>query len=362
VSVVAVRAPSGWLGPGRVVDDPVVVFAGNRIEFAGTESRVRGVLADDHGRARSLFGETPVPDADEEIVVDGFLMPGVVDRHVHVGLSSAQAIVRGGVTAARDLAWPADVIFSLADASAVPSFDGPLIRAAGPMLTVSGGYPTQAGWAPPGTGVDVRGADHAQRVARDLLARGAAVLKVALNADAGPTLSDEELVAICDVAHASGTIVTAHAQGKGQVARALGAGVDELAHCPWTEHLPDDVVAAMARRMRIVSTLDIHSHGRDTPELQIATENLRRFVDAGGRVTYGTDLGNGPIPPGIHVGEAFHLYRGGLTGEALLEAMTFRPLAAGEPADLVALGGNPLENLGALGDVQLVVRAGRRFV
>ena len=50
--------------------------------------------------------------------------------------------------------------------------------------------------------------------------------------------------------------------------------------------------------MRIVSTLDILSFGRDTAELRVALDNLRRFHDAGGEVVYGTDLGNGPIPSG----------------------------------------------------------------
>ena len=146
----------------------------------------------------------------------------------------------------------------------------------------------------------------------------------------------------------------------GQAARALAAGVDEFAHCPWSERLPDEVIQRAATRMRIVSTLDIHSYGRDTPQLRVALDNLRRFVLAGGRVAYGTDLGNGPIPPGISQGEAAHLVAAGLDPEAILEAMTFRPLAAGEPADLIALPGNPLEDLGALRSVQLVVRRGRR--
>ena len=49
--------------------------------------------------------------------------------------------------------------------------------------------------------------------------------------------------------------------------------------------------------MRIVSTLDIHGWGSDTPEIRTALDNLSRFHAAGGRVVYGTDLGNGPIPP-----------------------------------------------------------------
>jgi imidazolonepropionase-like amidohydrolase len=302
-----------------------------------------------------------IPEAHEEIRVDGFVMPGVVDRHVHIGLSDPGAVVANGCTAVRDLAWPAEDIFPLVEASESPSFHGPLIRGTGPMVTVPGGYPSRSGWAPPGTGVEVRGPEQAAEAVRLLVERGAAVIKVALNADAGPTLSDEELLATCDAAHAAGTITTAHVQGKGEAARALGAGVDEFAHCPWSERLPDDLIRAMARRMRVVSTLDIHSYGRDTPDLRTALDNLRRFVAAGGRVAYGTDLGNGPIPPGIHAREAALLARAGLGAEQVLEAMIFRPLAPGEPGDLVALGGNPLDDLGALEQPVLVIRGGRRF-
>ena len=329
----------GWLGPGRLVDDPVVAIQGTSIELAGVAE-----VADD----------VPV------IETDGFLMPGVVDRHVHVAMSDPASILLGGVTAVRDLGWPPQEIFSLADASESSGFEGPLIRAVGPMLTCRGGYPARAAWAPRDTALEVAGAEEAANSVRETLERsGVSVVKVALNSEAGPTLTDEELVAICDTAHQMDAIVTAHVQGRGQVERALGAGVDELAHAPWTERLAEDVIEQMAGRMRIVSTLDIHSYGRDTPELRLATENLNRFLAAGGRVAYGTDLGNGPIPPGIHAGEAWHLYRSGLRPEGVLEAMTFRPLASEEPADLIALGGNPLEDLGAFMDVRLVVRAGR---
>ena len=327
------------------MEDAAVLIEGGRIVFAGDASQAPAV---------------PVPE--EELHVDGFLMPGVVDRHVHIGLSDHVAVVTGGVTAVRDLGWPSDVIFSLVEASESPSFHGPLIRASGPIITCRGGYPTRAGWGPKGTGVEVDGPEEAASVARDLLARGAAVLKVALNSDEGPTLSDQELLAVCAVAHEAETIVTAHVQGVGQAARALGGGVDEFAHCPWSERLPDDLIQSLARGTRIVSTLDILSRGRDTPELRTATDNLARFLEAGGRIAYGTDLGNGPIPPGIHVGEAWHLLRAGLTHERILEAMTFRPVAEGEPADLVGLAGDPLRSLDALGHVVMVMRGGRRFV
>jgi imidazolonepropionase-like amidohydrolase len=180
---------------------------------------------------------------------------------------------------------------------------------------------------------------------------------VSLNADAGPTLSDAELVAICEYAHARDLSVTAHVQGQGQTERALGAGVDELAHCPWTERLSDDLVAGLARRTGIVSTLDIHSHSRS--ELETAIDNLQRFVEVGGRVRYGTDLGNGPIPPGIDPAEVEHLASAGLTTDAILRAMTLAPLRPGAEGDVVGLRGNPFEDLGAFRRVELVVSRGR---
>jgi imidazolonepropionase-like amidohydrolase len=342
------------------VEDALVIIDGGRVAFAGPKSDTGVVFSPEpeqpDGGDLDLRGVEP----DEEIAVDGFLMPGVVDRHVHIELADPAAVLAGGVTAVRDLGWPPGSVLPLAGASESPSFNGPLIRAVGPMITCTGGYPTQAGWAPAGTGLVVHGPEEAARATGEVLAAsGTPLVKVALNAEAGPTLSDEELVAVCDAAHEREAIVTAHVQGRGQAERALGAGVDEFAHCPWAERLGDAAIEAMAKGMRIVSTLDIHSYGQDTPDLRTATENLNRFVLAGGRVAYGTDLGNGPIPAGIHVTEAWHLNRAGIQTEQVLKALTFRPIAPGEPADLIALASNPLESLDALSTVLLVIRAGR---
>ena len=333
-----VRGLGAWVGAGRVVEAAAVVVEGSRVTYAGPAWQA--------------------PEADEEVQGDWFLIPGVVDHHVHLGLSDPRAVLHGGVTAVRDLAWPPEDIFPLADISQATDFDGPLIVAAGPMITVPGGYPTRAGWAPPGTALEVSGPDLAAKAVGRLAGQDPAVIKVALNAEAGPTLSDVELVAVCETAHARRLPVSAHVQGPGQTERALGAGVDELAHCPWTERLSDDLVSALARGMTVVSTLDIHSYGRRTPELEMAIDNLRRFAAAGGRVRYGTDLGNGPIPPGIHAGEVRLLHEAGLSTEAILRAMTPSPLVDGAGADVVGLGGDPFEDPEAFDRVRLVIRRG----
>jgi imidazolonepropionase-like amidohydrolase len=299
------------------------------------------------------------PEADDELEVDGFLMPAAADRHVHIGLADPGAVLLGGVTAVRDLAWPPDVIFPLADASELPAFNGPLIRAAGPMLTAPGGYPTTDRWAPPGTGLEIRGADEAAKAVGALADRGAAAIKVSLNAEAGPTPTDPELAAIVQAAHERDLPVTAHVQGKGQAERAVGAGVNEFAHCPWSERLSEALLEAAARAMRIVSTLDIWSYGKVTAELRTAADNMARFRAAGGRVVYGTDLGNGPIPPGIDVREVLLLHETvGMTPDEVMDALVAGPLEPGAPADLIAVARNPLEDLTALGNLKLVVRTG----
>jgi imidazolonepropionase-like amidohydrolase len=338
------RAPRAWLGAGTVVDDAAVLVDGGVVSFAG----------------RRLHAPRAGDEADEELRVDGFLMPAVADRHVHIRLSDAAAVLFGGVAAVRDLAWVPDEIFALAEASELPSFNGPLVRAAGPMLTGLGGYPTRASWAPALAARELHGPEDAANAVRLLAGRGATAIKVSLNADDGPTVTDVELVAVVDAAHELGIPVTAHAQGSGQVERGLGAGIDELAHCPWTDRLGEDVIDALAARVRIVSTLDIWSFGEVTEELRIAADNLTRFRNAGGTVVYGTDLGNGAVPPGIDVREAFLLHEACRmpTGE-VLTAMTAGSLGPGAPADLIALARDPLDDLSALGDLALVMRAGR---
>ena len=79
----------------------------------------------------------------------------------------------------------------------------------------------------------------------------------------------------------------------------------------------------------------------------------------GGIVLYGSDLGNGPIPPGVDVSEVLLLREAGLQTETILQALARGPLERNAPGDLLALGRNPFEELEAFEDVRMVVRGGR---
>jgi imidazolonepropionase-like amidohydrolase len=295
------------------------------------------------------------------------LIPGFIDAHVHIGFYSPAAVLAGGVTTVRDLAWPPEVIFPLAERSAEAGFDGPRILAAGPMLTVAGGYPTKAGWAPSGTGRVVASPNDAEKAVGEVVGAGAAIVKVALNAQVGPTLDLDTLSAIVSAAHARGLKVTGHVYGLEELHKALEAGMDELAHMLMSpESIPDETIDRMvAAGMVVVPTLSVRA-GKDR---KIAIDNLRRFSEAGGTIVYGTDLGNEGPGPGIDRREIEAMAAAGLSGRDIVASGTVQAarwlglgggvLAAGAPADIVGVKGDPLADPMALTKVKLVIRGGR---
>jgi imidazolonepropionase-like amidohydrolase len=222
-----------------------------------------------------------------------------------------QGLLVGGVTTVRDLGAPLDVL-PLPDH--VP---GRLrVLAAGPLVTVPGGYPSPVHGA--AIALNVRGPADARTAVRTLARRGAAIVKVSLEpgtmyGPGWPILSAAELGALVDEAHARGLKVTAHAQGVG-VRRALDAGVDELAHMPCGQ-APAALVREVARRrIPIVGTLHVYGGG--------CGQNAREFVRAGGKLLYGSDFGNPGIPSGIDVEELELMAHAGLSRLAVLRAAT----------------------------------------
>ena len=322
-------------------------------------------IAVEAGRITALDG-----NGDGEVLELGdlTLLPGFIDAHVHIGFADPADVLQGGVTTVRDLAWVPDDIFGLAERSRGKSFRGPLVLCVGPMLTVESGYPTRAGWAPTGTGRAVTSADDAHAAVVENARRGAQAIKVGLNAQVGPTLDRDLLTAICAAAHAIDLGVTAHIYGLGELTKAIEAGVDELAHILMSpESIPDEVIAAMVERsMVVIPTLSIFS-GR---ELEVAVGNMARFVSAGGRVVYGTDLGNEGPGPGIDPLEIERMVAAGLDGHRVVTAATSDAashlglaskgnLAAGYDADIIGVAGDPLTRPQDLCDVRFVMRSGR---
>lgn len=285
-------------------------------------------------------------DPQPSLHLRGTAFPGFTDAHVHLGLIDAPALRRGGITAVHDLGWDPDVASGWIER---PDF--PAVRFAGAFLTAEGGYPSDREWAPERAVVQLASADEARDAVDAQLHSGASLIKVALNANAGPVLDDVTLRTIVGHSHVRGVEVVAHVEGAGQAARAFEAGVDRLAHAPWSERLPDELLAAMAgpkartlSGMQVwVSTLDIHGRGELTEDFVTARDNLRRFHAFGGTVVYGTDLGNGPLPVGVNERELRALISAGISETGVLRSMT-PPHFAGA---ISFVAGSPSEDISA---------------
>jgi imidazolonepropionase-like amidohydrolase len=366
-------APTARSGqPGSVATQPITVISGGRA-LVGTDLRpvddavvvLRGDEIVAAGRASEVVPPSPANTID---ATGTTVAPGFIDAHVHIGFAAPASVVVGGVTTVRDLAWPPERIWKLVARSRAPDFEGPRIVAAGQMLTAPGGYPLTASWAPAGTGRVVAGPGEAHAAVGEQADRGASVIKVALNPPAGPVLDGSTLAAIVSAAHQRGLRVTGHVHGLRELGKAMDAGVDELAHMLMSsEPIPDRLIEGMVdQHMTIVPTLAVR-FGRDR---RLAVDNLRRFSTAGGRVVYGTDLGNAGPRPGIDPREVKSMARAGMSPLDIIASATVESaryleldragvLAPGMRADIVVLRGDATADIKALTRVEMVWKDGR---
>jgi hypothetical protein len=247
----------------------------------------------------------------------GTVVPGLVDRHVHLGLVDAAALADTAVIEVHDLGW----VPSVARGWKIDPPTGGLVKIAGPFLTAIGGYPAGRAWAPPGSVRELAGPADGVRAVEEAAAHKHDVIKLVLHSG-GPLLDDTTVSAVVRTAHQYRLPVGVHAEGTGQARRAYEAGADLLVHVPWTESLHDDLLIAMAPSMTWISTFAIHPED----ERDRALDNARRFLRFGGRLEYGTDMGNdmyrGPTSTGPRAEEISALGLAGLAGDALLSSLT----------------------------------------
>ena len=245
----------------------------------------------------------------------GTLFPLFGDAHVHLGLIEPALLPAGGIGRVLDLGWSTAELLKWK--TGIPGLD---VDYAGNFLAAEGGYPSDRSWAPAGATVFV---DKAITAVDEQVASGSSAIKITLNADAGPVHTDEVLAELVASAEVAGLPAVIHAEGAGQAERAIRAGKVVLAHTPFSEILTDDLIAHAAQHnLGWMSTLDIHGYGNQTTDFEIAVENLRRFVAAGGTVFYGTDLGNGPLPLGINTRELETLKLSGMNHEKIVHSLS----------------------------------------
>lgn len=342
--------------------EPLVLAGG----LALVEGEVRpATLFLAEGRIRSVGGEDRCGDAPRVDCRGLTLVPGFVDAHVHLHLSDPEAVLAGGVTTVRDLGGPPGA------ARRGMNHAGSDLRvlSAGRILTPVGGYPSRS-WGADGSAREVDGPDDARQAVAEQVAAGACVIKVALeDSHDRPLFEPDALHAIVGEARMAGLAVTAHVGSAKALRLALEVEVAELAHLPFHDVTPAAMERAAFAGVVLVPTLAVRERVPDEGALRA----VAAFRAAGGRVIYGSDLGNDGTLPGVSTAEVLALGAAGLRPAEVLDAMTgdaadhlgiadIGRLTPGTAADVVGVRGDPLTDLRALTRVRLVIAAGRLVV
>ena len=338
---------------------------------------LRGVLLPGHDEidlwvADGVLSTTPVDDA-ESIVDGGFLVPGLVDAHCHVGLGpdgpveldeaivQAQADRDAGTLLIRDCGVPID------NSPLQERRDLPRIIRAGTHLARPKRYLRAVGveleheeQLPEAVALQAKRGDGWVKLVGDWIDRDAGDLR--------PLWSDAILAEAVGTAHEHGARVTAHVFSADAIPGLLAAGIDCLEHATG---VGDDSIAEMARRgVALVPTLinielfpGIADRAAKFPTYAAHMRSLhagRRdrigaAIDAGVPVYAGTDAG-GMVEHGRIVDEIVALHRIGMSTADAIGAASWRArgwlglpdTAHGAPADLVVYDSDPRHDLEVL--------------
>ena len=351
---------------------------------------------------------------------DSFVLPGLIDSHVHltgqqgptarldevtqteaaqafVGARYARRTLEAGFTTVADLGASNEAIFALRDAIAAGDVEGPRIIASGSAIAAHGGHGDIHGYRHDVMEVlrspsICSGADDCSRAVREQIRAGADVIKITAtggvlsNTAAGlnQQMSDAELEAIVQTAHRLGRRVTAHAHGADGITSFLRAGGDSIEH---GTYLDEDGIRLMRQNDAwLVPTLlagdfvsriaagpgNFFTPAQTRKALEagpLMLDMCRRAHEAGVRIAFGTD--SGVSAHGDNAQEFALLVRCGLTPLQAIQAATIGAaehlqladqvgaLRPGMAADLIAVSGDPLSDVTVLERVGFVMRAGR---
>ena len=407
-----------------VAEQVTVIHAGTLLAVPGQQPR-RNVSIVTRGRriVEIRDGFADVPGARVVDLRDQFVLPGLMDMHVHIrGLDDrlqarlqeplrdyedeaytaavhARNTLLAGFTTVRDLGNDPRLIFSLRDAINAGAFEGPTIVAAGRGISVSGGHGDVNGLNRDLT--DLReprainvcnGADDCRRATREQISRGAEVIKFAAT---GGVLSNvagglnqqmmpDEMRAIVETARMFGRRVAAHAHGADGVNAALEAGVNSIEHGTFTNdrtfvlyrqtgayYVPTLLAPAAAVADGERGALTQAQFDKAREAAGNAERSFARALREGVNIAFGTD--SGVSPHGRNAEEFALMVRAGMTPMAAIRSATVSAatllgreatvgtIAPGMDADIIAVAGNPLEDIRLLERVQFVMRHGRVY-
>ena len=354
---------------------------------------------------------------------DRFVLPGLIDSHVHLtsdraGIEgqlaavtesaalgsyeaawNAQKTLQAGFTTVRNLGSDDGITLALRDAVARGWAVGPRIVDAG------SGISTTTGHMDPTLGMreDLHealssgmttcdGADDCRRAVRRQIARGVDVIKIAttggvnsrIGLGLGAQMFEDEVRALVETAHLYGKRVAVHAHGADGINLALRAGADSIEHGT----LIDDESIRLFRQRNAfyvptLSTVNGYlerlrtNPNAYTPEVRekiewrigITGQALRRAFPAGVRIAFGTDAG--VSLHGRNADEFLLMVQHGMNPMSAIVAATVNAadllglsaeigtIEPGKHADIVAVAGDPLADVGVLRNIGFVMRGGR---
>ncbi len=348
------------------------------------------------------------------------VLPGLIDCHVHLestpsrsnfregftlnpadvafrAQANALVTLRAGFTTVRDCGG-SGVNTSLRNAVAQGLVPGPRIYSAGMPISATGGHMDETDglnedqMTKAGHPINLaNGPDQCRQAVREQFKRGADLIKIAstggvldLSKDGtGAQYTEAEIRAIVETARDLGLRVACHAHGAEGIKRAVRAGVTSIDH---GSLMDDEAIALMAKtRTWYVPTLIAGKSVADTARLRpgyfppvIAAKALAvgtkmqgtfgRATKAGVRVAFGTDAG--VFRHGLNAKEFGYMTETGFSpleairtatlnaAELLGETADLGTLEAGKFADIVALDGDPLQDISALLRPVFVMKAG----
>lgn len=379
---------------GKLVSPAVIVVEGEWIVAVNPATRPAGARTVDLGQHT--------------------LLPGLMDAHVHLnyiigegwetepvrfttgdfamrGIPHAQKTLLAGFTTVRDLGTG----LGFSDVALMRAIDkgwvaGPRMIPAGHALSISGGHCDQSmgfgpGVAPPefvsGT---ADGVDEVLKAVRYQIKHGAKVIKICATAGVlsfeGPAgaqqYSIEELRAAADEAHRHGLKIAAHAHGTEGIIASSEAGIDSIEH----NSMMTDEAAAIIRKngsfvvpnMHLIDTLKSTELPPALAAKQaylgpLAVESFKRALKNDLKVAFGTDAGVFPHGDNAqeftarvsHGDTPLHAIRSATIVNAALFGTPDRgKIEVGLLADMIAVDGNPLEDIRQLENVRFVMKGG----
>jgi imidazolonepropionase-like amidohydrolase len=399
-----------------------IIHAGSLIDGAGRAARSNVSIVVDQGRIVDVVnGKTDAGAGDEVIDLSQHtVLPGLMDMHVHLtgelsrnsfleeftlnpsdvafhATAYARRTLLAGFTTVRNVGDDGMTTVSLRKAITAGYVVGPRIYTAGKTIATTGGHadPTtgycDALMRDPGPreGV-INGADEARKAVRQRYKEGADMIKITATAGVlsqarsgdNAQFTDEELAAIVETAKDYNFTVAAHAHGAEGMLRAVRAGVNSIEH---GSYMNDEIMSLMKKKgTYLVPTLlagaTVSERAKEEGFLQPIVKPKAERIGAVIQATFARAYKSGvPIAFGTDTGVSAHgenarefelMVQAGMPAMEAIKAATFHgakllriendlgTVEKGKIADLIAVQGDPVQNIALLKDVKFVMKDG----